>query len=803
MAKKRELLIVSRLLTILAFTASIFLAPFSLHCQENLIVNDTFQLGDNGQLFGWNPLWMESENSGSLEVEDGTGPTGLGALHVQHHAATYWTVSQSLHVPVLPGELLILSGWVKSASDGEAELSLIVRDSFGEAIHWSLSPISVGGKHEWADYRRKFVVPKGGATVQFRVVGRGDAELRLSEPSLVRAGFILGAPEENGEAEPAPLKFSNRMLEAACALKTGALSVVDKRSGAVWVQEVFSDELAILEAEQQNARTISLRMLYLPTGAELTALFTVSQSQPELSVEISGDTSLSKSLSFPHPFSTQMAHPVWFAIPMNEGILYPVHDAALPPMHLIAYGGHGICMPWYGQVTGATPDSPAALGVMTLFNTPDDASVDIHRPDGGRLVASPRWNPSRGFLRYSRKLTYYFTSEGGYVAQAKLYRGYAKEIGLFKTLAQKREENPYVDLLIGAVNIWNFDMPKVPLCEELKALGMDKVLWSAGGSPSEIDAINAMGYLSSRYDIYQDVWPPDVPADVKKAGWPEELVLLPNGDWMRGWSFTQRNSDGTETAYQGGVISSPCGLKRAKEEITADLKTHAYRGRFIDTTTASPFREDYNLAHPLTRTEDRQFKMALLDFCSNDKHLVVGSETGIDPAVPYLHYFEGMMSLGPYRLPDAGTDLLGYRTPTPEFLKFMVGPSYRIPLWELVYHDCIVSQWYWGDSSNKAPEVWDKRDLINILYATPPLFMMDREIWNKYKERFIKSYEAVCPVARRFGYDEMLSHRYLTEDRTVQGTTWLSGFEIIVNMGDKPHQFVDGTTLNAGEWTIH
>jgi hypothetical protein len=379
---------------------------------------------------------------------------------------------------------------------------------------------------------------------------------------------------------------------------------------------------------------------------------------------------------------------------------------------------------------------------------------------------------------------------------------YAKQTGLFKTLAQKRSENPNVDLLVGAVNVWEFGMDRLPLCMEMKSLGMDRVLWSGGGSPAEIDAINKLGYLTSRYDIYQDVWPPDSPDWQKKAGWPDDLVWLPNGDWMHGWASIRKNADGTQTVYPGGVISSPRALKRAEEEIPADLRTHNYRCRFIDTTTATPFREDYNPAHPLTRSDDRRYKMALLEFCSNTEKLVVGTETGIDPSVPFVDYYEGMLSLGPFRLPDAGYDMLGYRKPTPEFLKFMVGPEYRIPLWELVYHECVVAQWYWGDSSNKAPEVWDKRDLINILYATPPLFMMNNEIWAAHKQRFVESYKAVCGVARKFGYDEMVSHHFLTADHTVQSTTWRSGGQIMVNMGEHEYNLASGATIKAGGWLV-
>ena len=416
---------------------------------------------------------------------------------------------------------------------------------------------------------------------------------------------------------------------------------------------------------------------------------------------------------------------------MNEGIIYPVDDATIPPITLNTYSGHGLCMPWYG-----ISDTRTGAGVQTILQTPDDAHVEFTRRPGGLLYAQPAWEASRGAFSYPRALTYVFSARGGYVAQAKRYRAYAQATGLFKTLAQKRQANPNVDLLVGAVNVWTFSMDKVPLCREMKALGMDRVLWSGSGKPDEITQINALGYLSSRYDIFQDVYPPEAPAWDNHAGWPEDLVWLPSGDFMHGWADRQKKPDGTEVVYQGGVINSARGLARAKQTIPADLKTTPFKCRFIDTTTASPWREDYNPAHPLTRSQDRAYKMALLRFVADDMKQVLGTETGIDPSVPYADYYEGMLSLGPYRLPDAGYDMLGYKTPTPDFLKFQVGHFYRVPLWELVYHECVVADWYWGDSTNKAPEVWPRRDLFNVLYGTPPLFFLNKAVWEKNKAHF-------------------------------------------------------------------
>jgi hypothetical protein len=176
--------------------------------------------------------------------------------------------------------------------------------------------------------------------------------------------------------------------------------------------------------------------------------------------------------------------------------------------------------------------------------------------------------------------------------------------------------------------------------------------------------------------------------------------------------------------------------------------------------------------------------------------LVTGCETGHDAAVPFLHYFEGMMSLGPYRVPDAGRDMARIWTNAPAaVVKFQLGHAYRLPLWELVYHDCVVAQWYWGDYNNKLPMLWDKRDLFNALYATPPMFMFNRRLWQENRDRFVQSYRNTCPWVREVGYSEMTDHRFLTPDRNVQQTVFANGRTITVNFGSEPFKLPDGHTV--------
>jgi hypothetical protein len=129
--------------------------------------------------------------------------------------------------------------------------------------------------------------------------------------------------------------------------------------------------------------------------------------------------------------------------------------------------------------------------------------------------------------------------------------------------------------------------------------------------------------------------------------------------------------------------------------------------------------------------------------------------------------------------------------------KYQLGHKYRLPLWELVYHDCVVAQWYWGDYNNKLPALWPKRDLFNVLYGTPPMFMFNRKSWQAEKERFVQSYQNTCPHVRATGYAEMTNHRFLTPDRSVQQTTFANGVTVTVNFGEAPYQFSSDQTLKS------
>ncbi|MCX8155941.1 MAG: glycoside hydrolase [Verrucomicrobiae bacterium] len=743
--------------------------------------------GFEASLGGWR-TWSREPGALKAALDPASPHAGQAALRLEHTGEQDWCLEPQVRLQVQPGEVYEYTAWLKLPEEGNASLCVSTWDAQGQVVDWSFANAPARRGSAWQLVRSRLVVPPGVTQLQPRLIGYGPARLWVDDFVLEYRTNVLAMRPAN---LPASFQIQNRRLTVQLNTADATFHVEDRRTGQIWRQSPATPDLLVKQVVRRG-QTLEVELFNVALALDLTATLRLEGEAPELSLSLSATGALTSALRYPHPFLSEAGQ--YLVVPMNEGISYPVEDASIELFRLIAYGGHGICMAFWGVTDGAR-------GHMAIIETPDDAAIKLQRAQQ-KLVIAPEWDPQKRQFGYPRKLRYVFFDQGGHVAIAKRYRAYAQKIGLFKTLAEKRRENPHVDLLIGAVNVWCWERDAVSLVQEMQAAGIERILWSNRQTPENLRALNALpGVLTSRYDIYQDVMNPEyfprlrgVHSDWVTPAWPKDIIVGANGEYIRGWGVEAKDG----SMIYCGVICDRQALAYARERIPPELATHPYRCRFIDTTTAAPWHECYSPAHPMTRTESRQFKMELLRYVSEECKLVTGCETGHDASVPFLHYFEGMLSLGPYRVPDAGRRMSQIWTNVPERVaKFQVGHQYRLPLWELVYHDCVVAQWYWGDYNNKLPALWDKRDLFNLLYGTPPMFMFNRKLWEENKARFVQSYQTICPTVRRVGYLEMTDHRFLTPERTVQQTRFADGTTVTVNFGENPFRLPNGQIVKA------
>ena len=235
-------------------------------------------------------------------------------------------------------------------------------------------------------------------------------------------------------------------------------------------------------------------------------------------------------------------------------------------------------------------------------------------------------------------------------------------------------------------------------------------------------------------------------------------------------------------------------IARLERNVAKELELTPFTARYIDVVSAKGWEERYNPAHPMTRRDSRKAKTDLLKMLCEKFSIVVGAEQGMDAFVPWCDYFEGM-SPTCARMPHGRAgygrgDMFRDDGRVPKQLtaseldrveRFGLNEKYRIPLFELVYHDCVCSHWYWYDYSNHPICFWKKRDCFNALYGTAPMYIFNYAQWRKRKVEFVESWKRVGGIARSSGFSEMTCHRVLSPDCSVQETRFTNGLSVVVD----------------------
>jgi hypothetical protein len=405
------------------------LLTFPASAADDLLVNSDFERGREG----WSDFWSRTPG-GSATLDTERKHSGKQSLRVEHTGTQDWSVSQTQRLDVQPEQIYELSGCLWVEGQGDAMLCVILYDAQNKALAWSHGGQTVRAADGWQQVQSRFLIPRGTATIVPRLIGNGPATVWLDDAQLKPAGSV----QDMRTAELADeLTVSNPVLQVTLRTTDGTLAVRDRRTGQTW-QQCSGGALIVLDAHAAE-QCIELQLLEPAAMLRMTVTIELDAVQSELVVNLAATGEIREAIRYPGPFLTEPG--TQLILPVNEGISYPADDATLPPMHYHTYGGHGLCMGWWGQTDGRR-------AVLAIVETPDDAGVRLPREDG-LLRLQPEWVPQRGQFGPQRRLRYVFLDDGGYVAMCKRYRRYAQEIGLLKTLAEKRQEIPAVDLLLG------------------------------------------------------------------------------------------------------------------------------------------------------------------------------------------------------------------------------------------------------------------------------------------------------------------------------------------------------------------
>lgn len=601
--------------------------------------------------------------------------------------------------------------------------------------------------------------------------------------------------------------LSDDHLELSFDRDQNTLTVTDQRCGKVWRQTSFDAGLQVLDIHhEQNQLHLALQGNF-PVSAviELT-----EASELVFTLKADPHTPMEK-FAFPPPFITPDAH---YSLVQTdgEGLLLPAGDTDYPlGAERPYFCGGGFAMAWMGVV-----DAAVHTGYMAILETPFDATFETKRVED-LITFSPVWLSSMGEFSYERKVRYAFFAQGGYVAQCKRYRDYIWPKNQVLTLRQNQQRFPAIEKILGAVHIYVWDQARaVSFAQGLKDAGIEKAFlnWNPNHAPypekGYDNRLKELGYASGGYELFTDIHP----VDAKMRPLPDPAIFLRRTYYPGLFHLLAAQSrDGSYYVNQFGHTICPAAVRgEIVQRVEKELALYPHESYFLDVYQANGLFECYNPDYRLTR---QQFAEAIIEnyrLLEDNYHTFLGAEWGADFAGSHSVYAHGMMTLqrtwfdsaiqlqgtiyyaGDWHNNARPTQMLGSRVAPDTYLKYSINEATRVPLYELVYHDAIVTSWRWEDGNHHNPEIWWKKDLFNILYGTAPLWSIDQDRWEEYKVTFVESYQKICPWLQQICYDEMLSHRFVTEDRKVQETRFASKKRVVVNFGDTPREF-EGQSL--------
>ncbi|MCK9479081.1 MAG: S-layer homology domain-containing protein [Firmicutes bacterium] len=520
-------------------------------------------------------------------------------------------------------------------------------------------------------------------------------------------------------------------------------------------------------------------------------------------------TGINNYVRFPGPYIGENGDTL--TIPYRDGVGIPVGDTymwhdKINTNYYVFYAGHNINQPWMGLTDGES-------SVLEIVETPFDAGIQIARTNGV-LTAEGVWEHSRGDFTYARKVKHIFQNEGGYVGVCQKYREYAEETGLIVTLKDKAEKNSNVDMIVGAPAFyWQDNNPEpsraLSIAQTLLDSGLEKCIFYGGSaryskmSAEEIEIVKKMGYATSRYSIFQDfVAPGDehkLAAGMNPNHFPvilEDGILRANGE--RATLFAAPMVGGGN--YYHYCLCESLQLKYAKGVVTPDQNQKNYPVRFLDVTAAQALMECYDPNHPMTRTDNKNYRVELLKW-HRDLGIAIGSEGGWSCFVPYVDYFEGLRSTVPLNTAETPeTNIFNmYEAGVladAEKAELLSASKYILPLWQLVFGDCVQTfpRWNFGTAKFFDNEWTETQELLCALMGQPAMVTVLPAFWDSNEnnkkmiiDHMIRVYNSNKPVQ----YAHMIDHKFLTQDKLVHQTVFDNGIIIIANFGSTPYTAED------------
>ena len=355
-------------------------------------------------------------------------------------------------------------------------------------------------------------------------------------------------------------------------------------------------------------------------------------------------------------------------------------------------------------------------------------------------------------------------------------------------------------------NAWG-DGLSVKLLERFAKNGLDR-LWLGADSwqdgfrhPTAVAKARELGYLVGPYDSYHSIHHPNEENTWETAQF--DLSLYESGGIV--------NADGTKSGgfKKKGYHLSPLVAQPYVEDRVNGILTQMptdFNSWFIDCDAYGELFDDYSPSHPATQLDDMNARLTRMAWIRDTHAMVVGSEGGSAYAAGTIHFAHGMMSpvigwsdpdmkdkaspyyIGGYWPPEAPAIHVKQVPLKEHYFYLYYDPRFRLPLYQIVFHDSVVTTHHWGYSSLKFTNAVETVALLELLYNVPPLYHLNTARFAKHKDWIKQHYAFFSPLHRQIGGKAMTDFEWLTEDKLVQRTMFADTVEMFANFGTEPFE---------------
>ena len=321
--------------------------------------------------------------------------------------------------------------------------------------------------------------------------------------------------------------------------------------------------------------------------------------------------------------------------------------------------------------------------------------------------------------------------------------------------------------------------------------------------PAVAKQADLMGYLFGMYDSFHSIHDPStLGTDSTWATAQFDKELFKTGPIVR------RDGEKRGGFKGAGYKLSPIAARPYVEKrVRRNLKNVPYNYYFVDCDAYGEVYDDYSPLHQVSQTDDARARVDRLTWISDTFGLVIGSEGGSSYAAGVIHVAEGMFGpvfgwgdpdlrdrdseyyLGQYHPPD-GPKVFVKQVPMKEQYQYLYyDPRFRLPLYEIVFHDSVVTTHQWANSSLKYSNVLDMVALTELLYMVPPLYHMNLDEFEKHHQTMKRHYAFFSPLHREVGFSQMTDFNWLSADRKLQSAVFDDQVELVANFSHETRRY--------------